>query len=186
MREKTLHSLGGHELLLELPSHWNFVLDDNVIPVTSMEAVIDVNGLFVGSTRQATGNFYSLVNAFDNTVNRNLIEVKMDVSESECVQTWLHSEYELQKLLERPEKVCLNLRIRLPRIIAGGIYWPPSARVQKRINELMRAFEAGEIADPRPFSFPEIEGFNIHTAFEAVAEEYHLNLIEQDNNKYFN
>jgi len=89
----------------------------------------------------------------------------------EYAQTWLHSEHELQKLLERPEKVCLNLRIRLPRIIAEGIYWPPSARVQKRINELMRAFEVGEIADPRPFSFREIEEFNIYTAFEAISEE---------------
>lgn len=171
-------SLGAHELALELPAHWNFVIDNNVIPVTSMNAWVDVSGLFGGHIGQAMGNFYSLVKASDNTVDRNLFEVKIDVSQSDYTLTWIHSEDELQKLLERTEAVQMNHRIKIPRFVAAGIYWPPSKRIQKRINELMRAFEAGEIADPRPFNFEEMEGHSIRTAFEPIWEGYHLNFDE--------
>ncbi len=171
-------SLGGHELPLELPPHWNFVIDDNVIPVTSIEAIVDVSGLFGGRIGQAMNNFYSLVKASDNTVDRNLFEVKIDVSQTDYALTWVHDEDKLQKLLDRTETVRMHHRIKIPRIIAAGVYWPPSTRVQKRINELMRAFEAGEISDPRPFNFQEMEGFSIRTAFEPIWEGYRFNFDE--------
>jgi hypothetical protein len=176
--EESPLSLGGHELPLELPPHWNFAIDGNVIPVTSMNAIVDVSGLFGGRIGQATGNFYSLVKASDSTVDRNLFKVEIDASQSDYALTWVHSEDELQKLLERTETVLMHHRIKIPRIIAAGIYWPPSARVQKRINELMRAFEAGEISDPRPFNFQEIEGLSIRTAFEPIWEKYYVNFDE--------
>jgi len=137
-----------------------------------VNALVDVSGLFGGRIGQATGSFHSLIKASDNTVDRNLLKVEIDVSQSDYAQAWVHSEDELQRLLERAEKVCIHNRIRLPRIIVGGIYWPPSVRVQERVNELMRAFESGEIADPRPFSFQELEGSSIHTAFEPIWEGY--------------
>lgn len=172
-------SLGGHELPIELPPDWNFVINDNVIPVTSINAWVDVSGLFGGHIGQATGNIYSLVKASDDTVDRNLFEVKIDVSQSDYDLTWVHSEDDLLKLLERIETVQMHHRIKIPRIITAGIYWPPSKRVQKRINELMRAFEAGEIADPRPFNFEEMEGCSIRTAFEPIFwEGYHPNFDE--------
>jgi Restriction endonuclease len=171
-------SLGGHELPLELPPQWNFVIDDNVIPVTSINAIVDVSGLFGGHIGQAIGNFYSLVKASDSTVDRNLFEVKIDVSQSDYALTWVHDEDELQKLLDRTEEVRMHHRIKIPRIVAAGVYWPPSTRVQKRINELMRAFEAGEISDPRPFNFKEMEGLSIRTAFESIWEGYHFNFDE--------
>ncbi len=172
MSEERPLSLGGHELALELPSHWNFVVGGHIVPVTSVNALVDVSGLFGGRIGQATGSFHSLIKASDNTVDRNLLKVEIDVSQSDYAQAWVHSEDELQRLLERAEKVCIHNRIRLPRIIVGGIYWPPSVRVQERVNELMRAFESGEIADPRPFSFQELEGSSIHTAFEPIWEGY--------------
>ena len=171
-------SLGAHELPLELPAHWNFVIDNNVIPVTSMNAWVDVSGLFGGRIGQAMGNFYSLVKASDSTIDRNLLEVKIDVSQTDYALTWVHDEDKLQKLLDRTETVRMHHRIKIPRIIAAGVYWPPSARVQKRINELMRAFEAGEIPDPRPFNFQEMEGHSIRTAFEPIWEGYRFNFDE--------
>jgi hypothetical protein len=36
----------------------------------------------------------------------------------------------------------------------------------------MRAFEAGEISDPRPFSFQELEGSNIARAWEPIYKEH--------------
>ena len=171
-------SLGGHELTLQLPPHWNFVINDNAIPVTSMQAIVDVSGLFGGRIGQATGNFYSLVKASDNTVDRNLFEVNIDVSQSDYALTWVHSEDELQKLLERTEAVSMHHRIKIPRIVTGGIYWPPSKRVQERINELSRASEHGEIPYLPPFNFKEIEGLSIRTAFEPIWEGYYVNFDE--------
>lgn len=161
-------SLGRHELQLELPPQWNFVIDETVMPVTSMIAIVDVSGLFGSQSGQAKENFYSLVKASDNTVDRNLFEVTIDISESNYVLMWVHSEEELRKLLERTETVQMHHRIKIPRIVAGGVYWPHSARVQKRINELMRAFKAGEISDPTPFNFEEMEGRWIRRAFEPI------------------
>lgn len=166
-------SLGGHEMPLELPAQWNFVMDETVLPVTSMTAIVDVSGLFGGHIGQAKGNLYSLVKASDSTVDRNLFEVTIDVSESNYVLTWVHTEEELQRLLERTETVQLHHRIKLPRIITAGVYWPHSTRVQNRINELMRAFETGERSDPRPFKFEEMEGRSIRTAFEPIWGGYH-------------
>jgi len=176
MSEESPLPLGGHELLLDLPPRWNFIKDDNdkFIPVISMEAWVDVSGLFGGRIGQGMGKLYSLVKASDNTVDRNLFEIKINVPQSDYALTWVYSEDELQQLLERPEKVSMHHRIKIPRIVAGGIYWPPSERVQKRIDELMRAFEAGEISDPRPFNFQELEGLNIHTAFEPSWERQHV------------
>ena len=42
----------------------------------------------------------------------------------------------------------------------------------------MRAFEAGEIPDPRPFNFQEMEGHSIRTAFEPIWEGYRFNFDE--------
>ena len=137
-----------------------------------------VSGLFGGHIGQAKRNFYSLVKASDSSVDRNLFEVKIDVSQSDYALTWIHDEDELQKLLDRTEEVRMHHRIKIPRIVAAGVYWPPRARVQKRINELMRAFEAGEIPDPRPFNFQEMEGNSIRTAFEPIWEGYHFNFDE--------
>jgi Restriction endonuclease len=170
--ERLLLPLGTHELPLELPAGWNFVIDSHVIPVLSMLAVVDVAGLFGSHTGQATGGFYSLERASNNVVDRNLFEVTLDVSSSDYVLMWVHSEDELQRLLERNEATQVHHRIKLPRIVAGGIYWPPSERVWKRMNERMRGFEAGELPDPRPFNFQEMEGLSIRTAFEPIWEGY--------------
>jgi hypothetical protein len=167
-------SLGGHEILLELPAHWNFVLDDTIIPVTSIIAWINVSGLFGGRIGEAVGNVYSLVNAVDDSINRNLFDINIDVSESDYIQAWVHKEDELQKLLKRSERVSLHQRIKLPRIVTGGRYWPPTAGGQKRINELMQSFTAGEIADLQPFNFEEIEGCDINTAFEPPDDDYYF------------
>ncbi|HEY4035420.1 MAG TPA: restriction endonuclease [Ktedonobacteraceae bacterium] len=170
MSDESVLPLGGHEVSLELPAQWNFILDGEIIPVLSMTAVVDVRGLFGGCIGQATGGVYSLVRASDGAVNRNLLDIKIDVSQTEYDLAWALSEDDLQKLLERTEIVRLHRRIKIPRIIAGGVYYPHSKRVQKQIHELMRAFEAGEIPDPRPFNFQEMEGLSIRTAFEPLWE----------------
>jgi hypothetical protein len=180
LNEEPLHSIGGHELQLELPPQWNFVIDETIMQVISIIAIVDVSGLFGSHSGQAKSNFYSLVKASDSTVDRNLFEMTIDISESDYVLTWVHSEEELQKLLERTETVQMHHRIKIPRIIAAGVYWPHSARVQKRINELMRAFETGAIANPTPFNFEEMEGRSIRTAFEPIWEGYRFPFDETE------
>src|SRR5258708_20689243 len=139
--EESPLSLGGHELPLELPPHWNFAIDGNVIPVTSMNAIVDISGLFGGRIGQATGNFYSLVKASDSTVDRNLFKVEIDVSKSDYALTWVHSNDELQKLLRRTETFLMHHRIKIPRILAPGLSWLHSAPFQKLITNLLKSFK---------------------------------------------
>jgi hypothetical protein len=48
------------------------------------------------------------------------------------------------------------------------LYWPPSERTTKKISEIMKAYEAGEIDDPRPLKFTEIEGTDLNAVFEPI------------------
>ena len=50
----------------------------------------------------------------------------------------------------------------------GALYWPPSERTTKKISEIMKAYEAGEIDDPRPLKFTEIEGTDLNAVFEPI------------------
>lgn len=50
----------------------------------------------------------------------------------------------------------------------SAMYWPPSERATTKAAEMMQAYEAGEIPDPRPFRFDEMEGMDLNTMFEPI------------------
>jgi hypothetical protein len=78
------------------------------------------------------------------------------------------AEEELREYLESQKAVRVVGRLRLPRIRVGPMYWPPSERTTKKVGELMEAYKAGKIPDPRPLSFAEIEGMDLNTVFEPI------------------
>jgi len=64
-------------------------------------------------------------------------------------------------------------RIRSPRIqFWNMMFWPPSQRVADIIAERMATYARGEIPDPRPFSFEQLEGTDLSAAWEPITEEY--------------
>ena len=78
------------------------------------------------------------------------------------------TEEELREYLEKQKAVRVVGRLRLPRIKVQAMYWPPSERTTKKLGKLMEAYKMGEIPDPRPLNFAEIEGMDLNTVFEPI------------------
>lgn len=79
------------------------------------------------------------------------------------------AEEELREYLGDPEapRVIVG-RLRMPRIRLSATWWPPSEHAMGKVVGLMQAYEAGEIPDPRPLKFDEVEGTDLSTMFEPI------------------
>jgi hypothetical protein len=159
--------LGEHELRFEVPEGWHNVVDGKTVPVGALSAVIRVVGLvatFSGEARQHT-----LVDAANKKAECWLTDVAFDGSlEPSYPMRGFRTDEELREYLESQKAVRVVGRLKMPRIRVGAMYWPPSERTTKKIGEIMKAYEAGEIDDPRPLKFAEIEGTDLNAVFEPI------------------
>jgi Restriction endonuclease len=159
--------LGEHELRFEVPEGWHNVVDGKTVPAIAISAVIRVVGLvatFSGEARQHT-----LFDAANKRAERWLTDVAFDGSlEPSYPMRGFGTEEELREYLESQKAVRVVGRLKMPRIRVGALYWPPSERTTKKIAEIMKAYEAGEIDDPRPLKFTEIEGTDLNAVFEPI------------------
>lgn len=160
--------LETHEVKLAAPPDWFHMVDGKIVPIISMTAVINVVGVVLTFKGQAEGHM--LVNTSESTLEKSLISVSLDASIPSSSRV-VSSEPQLQAHLNRSEPLqFVSDRVRLPRILVGGLYWPLSERTARIVQERMRAFKAGEIPDPRPYKFQEIESFA--TAFEIINKDH--------------
>ena len=159
--------LGEHELRFEVPEGWHNVVDGEPVPVGVLSAVIRVVGLvvtFSGEARQHT-----LFDAANKKAERWRTDLAFDGSlEPSYPMKGFEDEGDLREYLEQQEAVRVVGRLRMPRIRLQAMYWPPSERTTKKIGEIMKAYEAGEIPDPRPLRFDEIEGTDLNAMFEPI------------------
>jgi hypothetical protein len=159
--------LGEHELSFQVPDGWHNVVDGKKVPARTVSAVIRVVGFvvtFSGEARQHT-----LFDAANKRAERWMTDLAFDGSlEPSYPMRDFGAEEELREYLEKQEAVKVVGRLRLPRIRAGAMYWPPSERTTKKVGELMEAYKAGKIPDPRPLKFAEIEGMDLNTVFEPI------------------
>jgi len=159
--------LGEHELRFEVPEGWHNVVDGEPVPVGALSAVIRVVGLvvtFSGEARQHT-----LFDAANKKAERWRTDLAFDGSlEPSYPMKGFEDEGDLREYLEQQEAVRVVGRLRMPRIRLQAMYWPPSERTTKKIGEIMKAYEAGEIPDPRPLRFDEIEGTDLNAMFEPI------------------
>lgn len=159
--------LGEHELRFQVPDGWHNVVDGKKVPARAISAVIRVVGFvvtFSGKARQHT-----LFDAANKRAERWMTDLAFDGSlEPSYPMRGFWAEEELREYLEKQEAVKLVGRLRLPRIRAGAMYWPPSERTRKKVGEIMEAYKAGKIPDPRPLKFAEIEGMDLNTVFEPI------------------
>ena len=159
--------IGEHVLEITVPSEWHQIINGKVEPVYSVKAIIRVIGLVITLTGQVRK--YTLFNASNMKFERSQLNVLFDIPKVKQPITTIYTEPQLKEFLDRPEAVKVTIgRIRLPRILNGSLYWPPSERALRKIMKLMQAFQAGEIPDPRPFKFTDIEGTDIETIWEPV------------------
>jgi hypothetical protein len=159
--------LGEHELRFQVPDGWHNVVNGKKVPARAISAVVRVVGFvvtFSGEARQHT-----LLDAANKRAARWMTDLAFDGSlEPRYPMRGFWAEEELREYLENQEDVRIVGRLRLPRIRAGAMYWPPSERTTKKVAELMEAYKAGEIPDPRPLKFAEIEGMDLNAVFEPI------------------
>jgi hypothetical protein len=158
---------GEHELRFQVPDGWHSVVDGKKVPAGALSAVIRVVGFvatFSGEARQHT-----LFDAANKRAERWRTDLAFDGSlEPSYPMRVFWAKEELREYLESQKAVRVVGRLRLPRIRVGPMYWPPSERTTKKVGEIMEAYKAGKIPDPRPLKFAEIEGMDLNTVFEPI------------------
>lgn len=160
--------LGEHELPFEVPEGWQNIADGKTSRIGPLSALIRVWGFVVTFSGEARR--HSLFDAGNKRVERSRSSVSFDgrTAPGYPVRAF-EAEDELREYLEDPEAPRTIVgRLRMPRIRLSASWWPPSERTMKKTVELMQAYEAGEIPDPRPLKFDEIEGMNLSSVFEPI------------------
>jgi hypothetical protein len=159
--------LGEHELRLVVPDGWYQLIDGEKVTYEGITVTILVTGLVVTLRGKATQ--HALVNAANQTVERSHLSAKFHPAAGDSSVTTILTEADLDVFFLKPAVLTVQTgRIRIPRIIFVDGYWPPSERVARKVYELMQAFERGEIPDPRPFRFEELEGTNMEVMWESL------------------
>ena len=167
MKGSISSEVGKHELRFELPEGWHNIVEGKMVPARPLTTVIRVVGFvitFSGEARQHT-----LLDAENESTERWLTDLAFDGSlEPSYPMRTFGTEEELREYLEKQDSAKMVGRLRLPRIKVGAMYWPASERTTKKLAEIRKAYEAGEIPDPRPLKFAEIEGMDLNTVFEPI------------------
>jgi len=168
---KISSSLGEYEITLNIPSNWHQIVDGKIESVISASAKIRIIGLVMTISGKAKKHL--LLNSIDKKVEKFQFDVIFDTSKTTYPITAIQSENQLDEFTKRPESIKLNIgKIKLPRIRFGAMYWPPSERTAKIVINLMQAFEAGKIPDPRPINIVELEGADLQTIWEPIWNEH--------------
>ena len=164
-------SLGSHDVKIDLPSNWHMVLNSQKEIPQAVVANVQVIGIVFSITGKVES--YRLVNAIDNKLEKQNIDMNFDLPKTLRSQKPIFTESELKNYIDGQKKNNKIIsHIRLPRILNGSVYWPPSQRVLAHITNLMQEYQAGRIPDPRPFSFEDIEGIDINTVYEPIAQSW--------------
>lgn len=164
---KIPESLGKHQLEIILPENWHMNLNNVKERPTKILVTMQVAGLVLSIPGKMEK--YSLLDEISEDVTKTHRNIEFDKIPKKANLTAVLSETELGDYIkrERVEAVLLT-RIKLPRILNGPIYWPPSERVYKKVIKLMQEHHAGNIPDPRPLNFQDIEGSDINAVFEPI------------------
>lgn len=160
--------LGEHELRFEVPEGWRNIADGRTSPVGPLSATIRVAGFVVTFSGEARR--HTLFDAANKQPERSRTSVSFDGSTAPGYPVrGFEAEEDLREYLGNPEAPRTIVgRLRMPRIRLSATYWPPSERTTKKMVDLMQAYEAGEIPDPRPLKFDEVEGTDLSTMFEPI------------------
>ncbi|GJM15958.1 MAG: hypothetical protein DHS20C13_12850 [Thermodesulfobacteriota bacterium] len=167
--------IGLHVVKFHTPQNWHQKLNGKIENSSTVVVSLDIVGLMLEIAGKAEE--YYLLNASDNALEKTHINVTFDSPKSENPLINIHSETELENYLKKHNTVGVVSRMKLPRILNGPVYWPPSENVAKKVIKLMKDYQDGKIPDPRPLKFEDIEGININSAFEPI---WNRNLYKGD------
>jgi hypothetical protein len=138
-----------------------------------MRGKVAVVGVIVTKAGKATS--HALINADGGMLFKQHVSTKFDIPNGEETfpVTIVRTDDELNAFISRQGSVNITVgRFRLPRMLIGPAFYPPSERTARITIGLAKAFEAGKIPDPRPYSFEELEGTDLSTIFEPIWPEH--------------
>ena len=160
--------LGRHDVDVPLPERCSNMVGGPCYHVHAVRATVEVVGLV--ATLVGTAHQHALAQAHDARVDRFKLGVTFNPSQPPSAIRVFPSEDALQAYVEGSAAIRVTHRVKVPRIRFEMGYWPPSARVLHHVTERMKAFEAGTLPDSRPFTFEDLEGYDIRTAWESIAD----------------
>lgn len=157
--------IGEHTINLPIPSGWHHVIRGKKEPIKSATAKVVVWGIVVSITGKVER--VSLLDALTKNVEKFRLKASFDTSKREYPITTFTKEEDFEAFESQPRTFhVITERIRLPRILTHVGYWPQSRRVFMLIATKLQSFLRGEIPDPRPFDYKDLEGTNLATVWE--------------------
>jgi len=163
--------IGTAYLTIEVPEGWHNVIAGEPQSIRAYGVTVNIFAMVM--TLDAESTQVALIGAEDGRLVRGGVRGSFGHRAGQYGLQVFGTEAELNDYLTSRELVHLVQYTKSPRIQFWKImFWPPSQRVADIIAERMGAFERGDIPDPRPFSFEQLEGMDLSAAWEPIADEY--------------
>jgi len=163
--------LGTHELVLEIPDGWLQIVDEKMVKLNGIRAIVQVTAHVINIPGRV--HQHKLVSASSKKLELSSLETVYERPSGTYGVNTFQTEKDLQKYIHGQEGITLSVgRFRLPRIRFGPMYWPPSNETARKIVGIMKAYAEGKIEDPRPLDLAEIEGTDLSAIWEPIWSEY--------------
>jgi hypothetical protein len=166
--------IGEHEVELDVPRGWHLRANGQPLQVLSATARVKVSAVVVAFP--GTASNFAMFDPEDQSVKRFRATASFERNPGEYPVFNFDDESELETFIEgRPEPVKMTIgRVKAPRIWLGHVYWPPSARVMRRIQQHEKFHRAGRIGRVRMEDLRGIEGTDLRTLWEPIVQDYPL------------
>ena len=163
-------ALGEYDLEVPVPDGWHTVVGGRRFPVLSASAKVRVRAAVV--EYPGTASSFVLLDPEDRSVERLRTTATFDTLGEQPVRVF-EEEAHLGALAAGGTgglRVTVG-RIRMPRIQVNHVYWPLSVRVRRRVGQYYKFYRKGRLGVARPEDFAGIEGDNLMTFWEPIAQD---------------
>ena len=150
-------SLGQHTVEMTLPQGWYQEFNGHRVRTVRIAAEIQVVGLVMSLRGSASRLSLS---APTGQVSKMGIRLNFETPSSPQLLQVFTSEELLGEYFRSLERVQITHRIRVPRIVVGSVYWPPS---QESLDRYLALIASGEKSP----TLVDVEGPNIASAFRV-------------------
>ena len=166
--------IGEHEVELDVPRGWHLRASGQPLQVLSATARVKVSAAVVAFP--GTASNFAMFDPEDQSVKRFRATASFERNPGEYPVFNFDEESELETFIEgRPEPVKMTVgRVKAPRIWLGHVYWPPSTRVMRRIQQYEKFHRAGRIGRLRMEDLRGVEGTDLRTLWEPIVQDYPL------------
>jgi hypothetical protein len=158
----------NYDVKVEIPTDFYQIDNGELKPSqvgTSVEAIVKPIALVI--TLKGLAQQYKLINAIDNTLERQQVKATFDNNNevTKYPALALHTEEELEAFLKKPQASIniTNGRFVIPRIKFGPLFWPISNRVEQYFNQQLEAIQAGRA---NTLDFAKIEALSQESLME--------------------